>query len=238
MTDSESDAPDERSRRLSEVAEGVAAVRRRLAAAGGADVRLVAVTKGWGALEIEAAVAAGVVDIGENYAQEFVAKRQALTAGSWATGDQVGVTWHFIGQLQRNKVRRLAEFVDVWQTVDRASVAREIARRHPGATVFIQVNVSGEERKGGCQPDELPSLTAMSRDLGLRVDGVMAVGPTGPPGSALEPFRRLVAQADELGLPERSLGMSADLEVAVTAGTTMVRVGRDIFGARPPPPSA
>lgn len=212
----------------------MARVRHRLDEAGGVAVRLVAVTKGFGVQEIEAAVAAGVADIGENYAQEFVAKSDRL-AGSSTSGRRSApdVRWHFVGQVQRNKVRVLAGLVDVWQTVDRLSVAREIAQRDPGATVFLQVNVSGESRKGGCPPDELAALTRESRDLGLQVDGVMAVGPTGPPAYALEPFRRLVAQADDLGLAERSLGMSADLEVAVAAGTTMVRVGRDLFGARP-----
>jgi pyridoxal phosphate enzyme (YggS family) len=230
MTDPE---PTARDQRFADVAARVTSLRRRLEDAGGSSVRVVAVTKGFGVEEIEAAVAAGVDDIGENYAQEYRAKREALATDGSPTGGAGIATWHFIGQLQRNKVRLLSGLVDVWQTLDRPALAREIAKCDPGATVFVQVNVSGEQAKGGCEPDDLVSLTALGRDLGLRVDGVMAVGPTGPPSSAFEPFRRLVDQADELGLAQRSLGMSADLEVAVSAGATMVRVGRDLFGSRP-----
>lgn len=220
---------DARAARFAEVAANVAAVRRRLAAAGGDHVRLVAVTKGFGPLEVAAARAAGVADLGENYAQELIAKHEAARAEP----DGPPPRWHFIGRLQRNKVRALAGLVDVWQSVDRPELAREIAKRAPGATVFVQVNVSGEPQKGGCPFDELEPLVEGARDLGLHVEGVMAVGPTGPPEAAREPFRRLVARADELDLPERSLGMSADLEVAVEAGSTMVRIGRDLFGPRP-----
>jgi pyridoxal phosphate enzyme (YggS family) len=211
------------------VAANVADVHRRLAAAGGEGVKLLAVTKGFGAPEVAAARAAGVDGIGENYAQELLAKATALDAE--APNDPV--PWHFIGHVQRNKVRVLAPRVRVWQSVDRVELAGEIAKRAPGATVLVQVNASGEAQKAGCAFDEGPALVARCRELGLAVQGLMAIGPTGPPDAARGPFERVVALADELGLPERSIGMTDDLEVAVEAGSTMVRVGRALFGPRP-----
>jgi uncharacterized pyridoxal phosphate-containing UPF0001 family protein len=123
--------------------------------------------------------------------------------------------------------------VRVWQSVDRVELAGEIAKRAPGATVLVQVNASGEAQKAGCACDEGPALVARCRELGLAVHGLMAIGPTGPPEAARGPFERVVALADELALPERSIGMTGDLEVAVEAGSTMVRVGRALFGPRP-----
>lgn len=210
------------------VAERLARVQARLDACGGSEVQLVAVTKGHDRLAVEAARAVGLVDLGENYAQELVAKAADL--------DEPGsVRWHAIGRLQRNKVRPLAPLVHLWQTVDRPELGREIARRVAGAAVLVQVDVSGEPQKGGIEPDAAPELVQVLLDLGLEVRGLMAVGPTGPPSAAAEPFRRLVGLADDLQLPVRSIGMSADLEVAVAAGSTMVRIGTDLFGPRKPP---
>jgi uncharacterized pyridoxal phosphate-containing UPF0001 family protein len=133
-------------------------------------------------------------------------------------------------------VRALAPVVRVWQSVDRAELAVEIAKRAPGAMVFVQVNASGEGQKAGCSFDEAPPLVARCRDLGLAVEGIMAIGPAGPPEAARHPFERVVALADELALAERSIGMTDDLEVAIEAGSTMVRVGRALFGPRPARP--
>lgn len=237
MTMAEPTPPDpSEADRVAAIAERATALRRRLAAAGGDHVEIVAVTKGFGPLEVRGAARAGLTAIGENYAQELVAKYEAVRPDESEAADGPSIEWHFIGRLQRNKVKRLAGLVDVWQSVDRAVLVDEIAKRAPGATVFVQVDVSGEPAKGGCPPDHLADLVQRGRDLGLRVDGVMAIGPTGPPEAAADPFRRLVDQADELGLARRSIGMSTDLEVAVAAGSTMVRVGRDLFGPRPPRP--
>ncbi|MEJ5254483.1 MAG: YggS family pyridoxal phosphate-dependent enzyme [Acidimicrobiales bacterium] len=211
------------------VAERVRVLRARIADLTDRQVRIVAVTKGFGADAVRAAVAAGVSDIGENYAQELLGKHAAL--GDLATR----VRWHFIGRLQRNKVRSLAPVVSIWQSIDREPLAEEVARRAPGATVLVQLNLSGEEHKGGCALDEAPRLVSRCLELGLDVRGLMGVGPAGPPERARPGFRRLVAMADELGLPERSIGMSADLDLAVEEGSTMVRVGRALFGPRPLP---
>lgn len=194
----------------------MAEVRRRI---GDDGVRLVAVTKGFDADAVVAAVAAGVLDIGESYAQELRAKAAVP-----------GATWHFVGRLQTNKVRQLAGVVDLWQSVDRAELGEEIARRVPGAAVLVQVNVSGEPQKGGCEPAEAPALVGRLGRAGLDVRGLMTVGHPGDPQPG---FRLLASLADDLGLPERSMGMSGDLEIAVEAGSTMVRVGRALFGDRP-----
>jgi uncharacterized pyridoxal phosphate-containing UPF0001 family protein len=100
--------------------------------------------------------------------------------------------------------------------------------------VLVQVNVSGEPQKRGCSFEAAPGLAGGLRDLGLDVGGVMAVGPAGPPEGARAGFRRVAELADRLGLRERSMGMSGDLEVAVAEGATMVRLGTALFGPRPP----
>jgi hypothetical protein len=210
------------------VRHGLADARDRIRRAGGSDdLAVLAVTKGFGVDHVRAALACDLTEVGENYAQELMAKRAALS-------EEPQPRWHFIGRLQRNKVRVLAPVVALWQSVDRPPLVREIARRAPGASILIQVDVAGEEQKGGCPPDEVAGLVRVARDEGLDVRGIMCVGPSGPPERARLPFRRAVALADELGLAERSLGMSADLEVAVEEGSTLLRLGRTLFGDRPP----
>jgi uncharacterized pyridoxal phosphate-containing UPF0001 family protein len=136
--------------------------------------------------------------------------------------------------VQRNKVRALAPIVHLWQSVDRLELGEEIAKRAPGAAVLVQVNLSGEPQKGGCSWSDLPALVSGVRELDLDVRGLMGVGPQDDPDATGAAFRRLVATADDMGLPERSIGMTDDLEIAIEAGSTMVRVGRDLFGDRPP----
>jgi PLP dependent protein len=208
-----------------EVAERLAAVRDRIRGAGGDPdrVTVVAVAKGWGSEAVEAARGAGLVDLGENYAQELAAKARLAPPGT---------RWHMLGHVQRNKVKALAPFVDVWQSVDRADLVRAIAAHRPGASVFVQVNVTGDPSRNGCDWDDAELLVEQAKAVGLDVRGLMAVGPRREPTPA---FHRLVDLADELGLPERSIGMSEDLEAAVAAGATTVRVGAALFGPRPDP---
>jgi uncharacterized pyridoxal phosphate-containing UPF0001 family protein len=130
-------------------------------------------------------------------------------------------------------VKLVAPHVAVWQSVDRLAVGEEIARRAHEATVFVQVDVTDEAGKGGCPPDEVPVLVGGLGRLGLDVRGLMAVGATGPAEDARPGFRHLRRLADDLGLPEVSMGMSGDLEVAVEEGSTMVRIGTALFGPRP-----
>lgn len=212
-----------------EVEARVAAIRDRMTRAGGAGVRLVAVTKAFSVDAVLAALAAGVDDIGENYAQELLGKVPALVDHDVALHR---VRWHFLGRLQRNKVRALAPHVHLWQSVDRSELGAEIAKRAPGAAVLVQVNLADEPQKGGCSWADLPVLVDDLRAMDLDVRGLMGVGPAGPAEAARPGFRRLVAAAEELGLEERSIGMTDDLEVAVEEGSTMVRVGRALFGPR------
>lgn len=207
--------------------ERLAVVRRRIEAAGGdpGRVEVLAVTKGFGPEAVTLAAAAGLPDVGENYAQELLAKAAAST-------DQP-VRWHFIGRLQRNKVRKLGPLVHLWQSVDRAELGSEIARHAPGAAVLVQVDVSGDPGKGGCPPAEVARVAASLTERGLDVQGLMVVGPAGEPESARAGFRRVTDLADSLDLPVRSMGMTHDLEVAVQEGSTMVRVGTALFGPRP-----
>ena len=212
------------------VADRLAEVHARIEAAGRStgEVVVVAVTKGFGVDAVDAATAAGIADLGENYAHELAAKVAA--AGPATTTPR---RWHFLGRVQRNKVRAIAGAVHLWQGVDRVAAGEEIARRAPGAHVLVQVRLAGDAARNGCDPDDVPELVERLGGLGLDVRGLMAVGPPGAPELARPGFRKVSALADRLGLVERSMGMTDDLGVAVEEGSTMVRVGRGLFGARP-----
>ena len=208
--------------------EAVAGVRARIAAAAtraGRDpaaVTLVAATKTVPVERVRAVIEAGVVDVGENRAQELLAKAPGCT--------DLPARWHFLGQLQRNKVRALAEHVACWQSVDRLALGEELARRAPGAHVLVEVNLADEPQKGGCPIADTGRLADGLFGLGLRVGGLMAVPPHDD-----DPRRWFAALRDlaaGLGLGELSMGMTDDFEVAVEEGATMVRVGRALFGER------
>lgn len=214
-----------------DVAANVSSVRSRIDAAArraGRDpgtVTLVAATKTVPAEVVAAVVAAGVVDLGENRAQELLAKAPVLA-------EEVPTPrWHFIGSLQRNKVRSLVPWVSLWQSVDRAPLGVEIARHAPGAHVLVEVNLDGEPAKAGCAPEEVPALVDALLGLELVVDGLMAVPPA---ASEARPwFASLAALAARVGVRDLSMGMTSDFEVAVEEGATIVRVGQSLFGPRP-----
>jgi uncharacterized pyridoxal phosphate-containing UPF0001 family protein len=229
------------------VAERLAAVRHRIEGIAGlaSGVEVVAVTKGFAPALAGVALGAGLRLLGENYAQELLAKAAWVDAqrgeaaarhqrGREAGGDDPGAPhWQFIGQLQRNKVRQLAPHVHRWQSVDRAPLVDESARRAPGTLVFVQVNTTGEPQKGGCDPAETERLVARARDAGLVVDGLMTVGPTDAGARPGPAFRLLRGLVDRLGLDQCCMGMTDDLDVAVHEGSTMIRIGRALFGPRP-----
>ena len=216
--------------RAAAVGERLAAVRRRIdevARRFDHEVEVVAVTKGFDEWAIEAAVAAGCRVVGENYAQELLSKRSVI--------ERLRPDVQFIGRLQSNKVRQLVGVVDVWASLDRTSVIDEVAKRAPGSRVLIQVDTTGNPGKGGCGVGEAAALVDRATALGLVVEGLMTVGPTGvAPGGARDGFRRVRRLVDELGLAVCSMGMTADIAVAVEEGSTQVRVGTALFGPRPP----
>ena len=215
-----------------EVARRLLAVRERISRAGGdpARVRVIGVTKGFGPEAVTAARAAGLVDLGENYAAELVTKAAAAS-------DTPGVVWHFLGTVQRNKVAQLAPLVGVWQSIAREAEGARVARFAPQARVLVQVETTGLPGRNGCPPAAVGTLVSQLGDLGLDVRGLMTVAAPGV-DAAKDAFGTLGRLADQLGLEERSMGMSDDLEAAGAAGSTMVRIGRALFGPRPPATAA
>lgn len=223
------------------LADNLALVRDRIhraALAAGRDpatIALVAVTKTWPAAAVRDAYALGLRDFGENYAQEFVEKADALA-------DLAELRWHFIGHLQTNKARVVAPRAAAVHTVDTAKLARELGLRAAAAgrvlDALVQVSVAGEAQKSGCAPAEVAAVCdAVAREPALRLRGLMTVPPhTDDPAGARPHFEALAALRDAHGggqrLPELSMGMTHDLEVAVACGATMVRVGSALFGAR------
>jgi uncharacterized pyridoxal phosphate-containing UPF0001 family protein len=216
------------------VARRLEVVRTRIADAGGdpARVRVVAVTKGFGVDAVSAALRAGLRDLGENYALELQGKAAEVSSALAEGGGTCAPRWHFLGMVQRNKVGDLAPVVSLWQSVARRAEGDRIARFAPGASVLVQVDTTGRAGRNGCPPAEVADLVRSLADLGLRVRGLMTVAAPGP-AAAPETFETVRRLADRLGLAERSMGMTDDLEAAVASGSTMVRVGRALFGPRP-----
>ncbi len=227
-----------------QITDRAAQIQVRIANCTDRDVKILCVSKGHDLAVKAAAFAAGFADLGENYAQELLAGAAVLGAeaavlgageavlGAAASGSASSPRWHFIGGLQSNKVRSLAGIVSLWQSVDRLSLAREIAARAPGAQVLVQLDLAGISGRSGVAPSQAAELVRNCLDMGLDVRGLMGVGVPGPPEESRSGFRSLSALADELALPERSMGMSNDLEVAVSEGSTMVRVGSSLLGPR------
>jgi len=217
------------------------AVRQRIESATRAagrppgSVRLVAVSKTFAPEAVREAAQAGLRDFGENYAQEGIEKIRGLSA--------LGLTWHFIGPIQSNKTRTIAEGFDWVHSIDRAKIAARLAEaRGPGRSelqVCIQVNVSGEATKGGVAPSDAAQLAEQLAMLPrLKLRGLMAVPePTSDEALQRRRFGQLRELRDRLNrngfaMDTLSMGMSADLEAAIAEGATLVRVGTAIFGER------
>jgi pyridoxal phosphate enzyme (YggS family) len=200
-------------------------ITARIRERGGDNVCLVAVTKtrGWDA--ISAAQQCGCDAIGENYAQELRDKVE---------GHGISIPVHFIGAIQTNKIRLVADVVDVWQSVDRSSVVDELVRRcKRPPRILLQVNTTGEESKHGCAPQDLDELRTYAESCGAVVEGLMTMGPTNEdPDATRSAFRLLRQLVNQHGLTTCSMGMSGDYLMAVDEGSTMVRIGQAIFGAR------
>jgi pyridoxal phosphate enzyme (YggS family) len=228
---------------LTDLSAPIEAIRRRMAAAALKSgrppeaVRLVAVSKRQPSAAVRAAYACGVRDFGENYAQELVSKSSELTS-------LADIAWHMIGHLQENKARHVAPIISMLHTVDSRTLPAELAKRAAKAgrriLVLVEVNVANDPAKTGCTAGELSSVVdAIRRFPELELRGLMTM----PPYSEdVEHTRRHFATLRTLqllhggrdALPELSMGMSHDFEVAIEEGATIVRLGTAIFGERPP----
>jgi pyridoxal phosphate enzyme (YggS family) len=227
---------------MSQVADNLEEVKSRIAAAAhGAgrdpgEVRLVAVSKKVDLDRLRQAAAAGHHLFGENYVQEAKGKIAALGPG---------LSWHLVGSLQTNKARDAVALFDLIHTVDRLRLAQALdqaaGRLDQVQEILIQVNLAGEETKSGAAPEEVPDLLQEAARLPhLKVMGLMTMPPWFDDPEAVRPYFRALRELRDrlrhmlaLPLPELSMGMSGDYEVAVAEGATLVRVGTAIFGARP-----
>jgi pyridoxal phosphate enzyme (YggS family) len=226
--------------RLARVHERISAAARA-AGRDPAEITLLAVSKTFGAKDVLAATRAGLRSFGENYVQEGVDKIARVREAAPA----VALDWHFIGPIQSNKTRPLAEAFAWVHSVDRARIAQRLAEQRPPdlppLNILLQVNISGEETKSGVPADEVQALaTAVAALPRLRLRGLMAIpAPATGPAEQRRPFARMrqlleTLQTSGLDVDTLSMGMSDDLEAAILEGATMVRVGTAIFGARAP----
>ncbi|AZF23859.1 YggS family pyridoxal phosphate-dependent enzyme [Pseudomonas sp. R3-52-08] len=223
---------------MSTIADNIGLVSQRIRAAADAvqrdasSIHLLAVSKTKPAQAVREAFAAGMHDFGENYLQEALGKQAELT--------DLPLSWHFIGPIQSNKTRAIAENFAWVHSVDRLKIAQRLSEQRPAdlpaLNICIQVNVSGEASKSGCTPADLPALAnAISALPRLKLRGLMAIPePTddrAAQDTAFATVRELQASLN-LPLDTLSMGMSHDLESAIAQGATWVRIGTALFGAR------
>ena len=220
--------------RADEIRANIAALETRIAAAcaragrNRSDVTLVAVTKTFPASDVDHAIRAGMTNVGENKVQEARDKKPVVAAAA---------RWHLIGHLQSNKAKDAVRLFDVIQTIDSIALAEKIARLAEAEgkrqDVMLQVNAGGEEQKSGAEPADIATLANSVRALpSLNLLGLMTIPPLGEAETMRPFFRQLKAMRDDLGVEHLSMGMTDDFEVAIEEGSTIVRVGRAIFGSR------
>ncbi|SFS28071.1 YggS family pyridoxal phosphate-dependent enzyme [Pseudomonas sp. NFACC42-2] len=223
---------------MSTIADNIGQVSQRIRAAADAvqrdanSIHLLAVSKTKPAQALREAYAAGVRDFGENYLQEALGKQAELT--------DLPLSWHFIGPIQSNKTRAIAENFAWVHSVDRLKIAQRLSEQRPAdlppLNICIQVNVSGEASKSGCTPADLPALAnAISALPRLKLRGLMAIPePTDDRAEQDAAFSSVRVLQNSLNLPldTLSMGMSHDLESAIAQGATWVRIGTALFGAR------
>ncbi|MGH3733293.1 MAG: alanine racemase [Acidimicrobiales bacterium] len=205
------------------IGANLVAVRGRIASTGRdpKSVRIVAVTKTFGAPEVRSAWGLGLRHFGENYVDELCDKRDVVPEA----------TWHFLGALQRNKINRANGCADVLSGVSRGAELDKLASLASPRLLDIQIDFTGRAERNGASPRDVVQLVSRARELNLSVRGLMVVAPRDP-AAARDAFVATVVLADSLGLRERSMGMSDDLEMACELGSTEVRLGRALFGPR------
>ena len=204
------------------VADRIGDIRETIALRSINPVAVVAVTKGFRIEAVRAAIEAGILDIGENYAQEMLKH----------PGEGDPPRWHFIGGLQRNKVKKLSDSVYMWQSIDSFALGEEVAKRFETPKLLVQVNMTGSENQGGVSLSQVPVLVEKFQDSGISVEGLMAIGQNADREATLGHFQNLKKLTNLLGLVECSMGMSNDYDLALDAGATILRLGTAIFGNR------
>ena len=223
---------------MSTIADNLSALAERIDSAARAvgrdpaSIQLLAVSKTKPASAIREIHAAGVRDVGENYLQEALTKQGELR--------DLPLIWHFIGPIQSNKTKAIAEHFDWVHSVDRLKIAQRLSEQRPAGlpplNICLQVNVSGEDSKSGCAPADLPALAnAVATLPNLRLRGLMAIPEPTEDRAEQEAAFASLRQLQErlgLGLDTLSMGMSHDLEAAIAQGATWVRIGTALFGAR------
>ena len=210
---------------LEQIRERLEQINEIIAAKAQNQVDLIAVTKGFTHEEVNVASELGIKNFGENYAQELLAKNPSVDAE---------ISWHYIGQLQSNKIRKVSHLVDVWHSVTSLKLAREIHNRNDQAKILLQVSVLGPSNSKGFEVEELPDLIFQLRDENIDVSGLMTMGVPGDMVATRFVFERLRKLADTFELSECSMGMSDDFEIALESGSSMIRIGSAIFGNRRP----
>ena len=188
-------------------------------------VTLIGVTKGFTHEEVNIASELGIKNFGENYAQELLTKNPLVDPE---------ISWHYIGQLQSNKIRKISHLVDVWHSVTSLKLAREIHKRDDQAQILLQVSLMGPSNSKGFEVEQLPQLISELRDMNIDISGLMTMGVPGDKVATRVVFKELRKLADTFELPECSMGMSGDFEIALESGASMIRVGSAIFGNRRP----
>lgn len=198
-------------------------------------VKIVAAVKGQDAPVLESLLEAGVADFGESYVQEFLSRPDAFFEdGGFENASSQKPRWHFIGQLQSGKVKNLkqkgAGAISLFQSVDRESLLKELAKHFPGSEVLIQMDTTGEPERGGAFVGDVPRLVELAAELGLAPRGIMVIARQ-KKADALADFRLGKKLQEELGLEIFSAGMSGDFEMALAEGSNMVRLGSALFDA-------
>ena len=198
------------------------------------EVTLVAVSKTFPANFIDEAIEAGITEVGENRVQE-AREKKPLVSGS--------ARWHLIGHLQTNKAKDAVKLFDVIQAVDSLDLAEKLARAADGQEkrleIMLQINIGDEPQKSGIARGDVDAIAKQAAAMAsLHIIGLMAIPPIGTPEESRPYFRELRSMRDALGLQHLSMGMSEDFETAIEEGSTIVRVGRAIFGSRPARPAA
>ena len=206
------------------IAERLSVVQQAIASHGRSDTQIVAVTKGFDVSVIHATRRLGLTDVGENYAQEVIEKTPDFGE------DQ---TVHFMGRIQRNKVRKVCDVVDLWQSVARPEILTEIAKRVDNARVLIQIQPEGDTSKDGVRPADLPAMFELADNLDVTIVGLMTIGVLNNPPATRACFAEVSSLADDYGVDIRSMGMSGDYRDALESGSNMLRLGSTLFGRRP-----